>query len=66
MNRDILCSIKEEEEKIKNENIITKNDKEEKNEIKYSDKKEKERPNSTFGSGVRRKYLIKYIHIKKL
>ena len=62
MNRDKLCSIKEEEEKIKNENIITKNDKEEKNEIKNNDKKEKEkeRPNSTFGSGVRSKYLSRF------
>ena len=62
MNRDILCSIKEEEEKIKNENIITKNDKEEKNEIKNNDKKEKEkeRPNSTFGIGVRSKYLSRF------
>ena len=62
MNRDILCSIKEEEEKIKNENIITKNDKKEKNEIKNNDKKEKEkeRPNSTFGIGVRSKYLSRF------
>ena len=67
-NMDILCSIKEEEEKSKLENKIKQidnlidnnNKKEEKKEINDEIKKDKERPVSAFGSGVRSKYLSRF------
>ena len=70
-NLDILCSIKEEEEKSKPENQIKKIDillenekKEEKNEekkeINDDTKKDKERPVSTFVSGVRSRYINRF------
>ena len=66
-NMDILCSIKEEEEKSKPENkikqiedLINNNKKEEKKEINDEIKKDKERPVSTFGSGVRSRYINRF------
>ena len=68
-NMDMLCSIKEEEEKSKPENKIKQiedlieinNKKEEKkNEEIIIDKKEKEKPVSAFGSGVRSRYLSRF------
>ena len=67
-NMDILSSIKEEEEKSKLENkfkqiddlIDNNNKKEEKKEINEEIKKDKERPVSAFGSGVRSKYLRRF------
>jgi len=66
-NMDILCSIEEEEEKSKPENKIKKIEdlidnkkKDEKNEINDEIKKDKERPVSTFGSGVRSRYINRF------
>ena len=64
MNTDILFSIKEDEEKTKQDNsiqeiedIINKNKKIEKLTINEKITKEKERPVSAFSGGVRSRYL---------
>ena len=65
-NNDALSSIKEEEEKSKQESIIkdkekSNNDKKfNKIEIKEENKKEKERPVSAFGGGVRSRYINRF------